>query len=110
MKKIFPLFLLLTMFTSCFSDKDDNPQYSDLEVKDFVWKGLNAVYLYKDNIPDLANDRFSSNEEYAQYIDNAGTPEDLFESLMYQRQTIDRFFLQSIELYEIFRLTSHSSL
>lgn len=81
----------MTIFTSCFSDKDDNPQYSDLEVKDFVWKGLNAVYLYKDNIPDLANDRFSSNEEYAQYIDNAGTPEDLFESLMYQRQAIDRF-------------------
>lgn len=94
MKKIFPLFLLLAIsiiFTSCFSDKDDNPQYSDLEVKDFVWKGLNAVYLYKDNIPDLANDRFSSNEEYAQYIDNAGTPEDLFESLMYERLTVDRF-------------------
>jgi C-terminal processing protease CtpA/Prc len=52
---------------------------------------MNAVYLYKDNIPDLANDRFSSNQEYANYLNSFSTPEDLFESVIYQRETVDRF-------------------
>jgi C-terminal processing protease CtpA/Prc len=52
---------------------------------------MNAVYLYKDNIPDLANDRFSSNQEYANYLNSFSTPEDLFESVIHQRQTVDKY-------------------
>jgi C-terminal processing protease CtpA/Prc len=52
---------------------------------------MNAVYLYKDEVPDLANDRFSSNEEYGSYLNSFSGPEELFESLIYQRETVDRF-------------------
>lgn len=83
------LFVALT-FTNCFEDRDDNAVTAS-EINDFVWKGMNAVYLYKDEIPDLANDRFSSNEEYANYLNSFGTPETLFESLIFERQTVDRF-------------------
>ena len=76
--------------TSCFEDNDDNA-ISANQINDFVWKGMNVWYLYKDNIPDLANDRFSTNEEYASYLNSFSTPEDLFESLIYQRETIDNF-------------------
>ena len=48
---------------SCFEDRDDNVILAS-EINDFVWKGMNAIYLYKDQIPNLANDRFSSTEEY----------------------------------------------
>jgi len=83
--------LVLATFTySCFDDVDDNA-ISASEINDFVWKGMNAVYLYKDNIPDLANDRFSSTLEYADYLNSFDIPEGLFESLIYQRQTVDRF-------------------
>ncbi|WP_347925351.1 S41 family peptidase [Pontimicrobium sp. SW4] len=83
--------LILTIITySCFDDMDDNA-ISANEINDFVWKGMNAVYLYKDNIPDLANDRFSSTSEYADYLNSFSTPEELFESLIHQRQTVDRF-------------------
>ncbi|MCK0109332.1 S41 family peptidase [Flavobacteriaceae bacterium S0825] len=83
--------LVLTAFTySCFDDMDDNA-ISASEINDFVWKGMNAVYLYKDNIPDLANDRFPSTSEYADYLNSFSAPEELFESLIYQRQTVDRF-------------------
>ncbi len=76
--------------TSCFEDQDDNA-ISASEINDFVWKGMNAVYLYKSGVPDLANDRFSTNEEYANYLNSFTTPESLFESLIFQRQTVDRF-------------------
>jgi C-terminal processing protease CtpA/Prc len=79
-----------SLTTSCFEDRDDNVILSS-SIHDFVWKGMNAVYLYKAEIPDLANDRFTSNEEYGNYLNSFSSPEELFESLIYQRQTVDRF-------------------
>jgi len=83
--------MLLGLTTSCFNDDRDDNVILASEINDFVWKGMNAVYLYKDNIPDLADNRFSSNQEYANYLNSFSTPEDLFESVIYQRQTVDRF-------------------
>lgn len=79
------------ILTNCFEDFDDNPSFSSLEVKDFVWKGLNAIYLYKDNVPDLANDRFNNSEDYTDYLNSFSTPEDLFDHLIYLPASVDRF-------------------
>ncbi|PKQ46325.1 S41 family peptidase [Confluentibacter flavum] len=88
-----PLILLIVIAflnISCFEDKDDN-QITGSSINDFVWKGMNLVYLYKDNVPNLANDAFNSDEAYANYLNGFSSPEDLFESLIYQRETVDRF-------------------
>ncbi|MEF3078841.1 S41 family peptidase [Winogradskyella poriferorum] len=93
MKNLKLLALLLaitTTFTSCFEDLDDNVITSS-DIKDFVWKGMNAVYLYKSEIPDLADDRFNTNEDYSSYLADFESPEALFESLLHQPETIDRF-------------------
>ncbi|HMC00777.1 MAG TPA: S41 family peptidase [Flavobacteriaceae bacterium] len=84
------LILIPALSVSCFEDRDDNVIFAS-EINDFVWKGMNAWYLYKDNIPDLANNRFTSDEEYANYLNNFSSPEELFESLIYNRETIDEF-------------------
>ena len=41
-------FLILTSLTifSCFNDNDDSV-IDGTEIKNFVWKAMNAVYLYK---------------------------------------------------------------
>ncbi|MEO8934647.1 MAG: S41 family peptidase [Xanthomarina sp.] len=83
------LFLFSFLTVGCFEDLDDHPT-SSKHLNDFVWKGLNAFYLYKDNVPDLANNRFT-NSEYNSYLSSFSSPEDLFENLIYQRQTVDRF-------------------
>jgi carboxyl-terminal processing protease len=90
LKTLTLVFLTTLLLTGCFEDNDDNT-ISANEISDFVWKGMNVFYLYKDNIPVLANDRFSSNEEYASYLNDYATPEDLFESLIYQRQNVDKY-------------------
>ncbi|APY11769.1 hypothetical protein BWZ22_11215 [Seonamhaeicola sp. S2-3] len=90
LKYSIPLFCYLLLFTSCFEDNDDS-EISASEINDFVWKGMNVFYLYKDEVPDLANNRFSSNEEYTEYLNAYTSPEELFESLIYERETIDRF-------------------
>ena len=86
------LFLFSLLFTSCFEDIDDNGALAS-EINDFVWKGMNAAYLYKQEIPDLDNDRFYDSEEYANYLNHYTSPEDLFESLIYERDNIDKFSL-----------------
>lgn len=93
MKNYRALIVLATaclILTSCFEDNDDNA-ISGSQISDFVWKGMNLFYLYKSEIPDLSNDRFSSDAEYGEYLNSFSAPEELFESLIYQRQTVDRF-------------------
>ena len=80
------------LFTSCFEDNDDNGALAS-EINDFVWKGMNASYLYKQEISDLDNNRFNDSEEYASYLNSYNSPENLFESLIYERDNIDKFSL-----------------
>ncbi len=89
-KALILLFIVSITTVSCFEDNDDIAVSAN-EINDFVWKGMNLFYLYKDNVPDLANDRFSSNGEYASYLDDFSTPRGLFETLRFETQTIDRF-------------------
>jgi C-terminal processing protease CtpA/Prc len=84
------LLFVLSLSLSCFKDDDDSISSSS-EIKDFVWKGMNFAYLYKENSSNLANDRFESNSEYQSYLNGFDSPESLFESVVYDRQTTDRF-------------------
>lgn len=88
--RFFLVITVLVTFNSCFEDSDDN-LIAASEINDFVWKGMNLVYLYKSEIPDLANNRFSSLEEYTNYLNSFSTPESLFESLIFDRQNVDKF-------------------
>jgi len=103
MKNLKLLALLFTTtftLTGCFEDFDDNTIASS-DIKDFVWKGMNAVYLYKSEIQDLANDRFSTNEEYSSYLADFESPESLFESLLYLPETVDRFSIITDNYYNL---------
>lgn len=60
---------------------------SNLEIQDFVWKGLNAYYLHQDQIPDLADRRFNSDTELNNYLSNFNDPATLFSSLLITEDT-----------------------
>ncbi len=89
-KTIGLLIISLITVTSCAEDLDDNA-VAVSEINDFVWKGMNAVYLYKADVADLANDRFTSNEDYIGYLNGFSSPEALFETLKHEPSTVDRF-------------------
>lgn len=83
MKKIALLLFSLAMvgvtLQSC-EDQDDNA----VPVNDFIWKGLNLYYLYQQNIPNLADNRFSNQGQLNQFLETYTSPEELFESLLYR--------------------------
>jgi len=83
-KKSLILLLILSSFTfiSCFEDQDDNfVAASTKEINDFIWRGLNFFYLYKADTPELANDAFSTEQEYANFLSSYDTPESFFDYL-----------------------------
>ena len=93
MKSIFKfalLSLVLSLTFSCFQDDDDTAT-GTTDIKNFVWKAMNFAYLYKDDSPNLANDRFATESDYQSFLNNYESPENLFESLIFDRETVDRF-------------------
>lgn len=92
MKKILISSLLLLLLVIPFGcdDMDDNAVPSPLEVKDFVWKGMNLYYLWQADSPDLADDRFANQTELNAFLETYDSPESLFQHLRVS-STIDRF-------------------
>lgn len=93
MKSIFKfalITLVLSLTFSCFKDNDDSISLSS-DIKNFVWNAMNITYLYNDISPNLGNDRFASDNDYQRFLNSYESPEDLFESLIYEREIVDRF-------------------
>ena len=83
------LMSLCFVATSCQDDFDDVViQANTLKIQDFVWKAMNVFYLYKSDVPDLADDRFTSNEDFTQFLNSFDAPESLFNNLL---RNDDRF-------------------
>lgn len=92
MKKylITSLFLLILAVPLSCEDMDDNLVPNSLEIKDFVWKGMNLYYLWQENVEDLADDRFANQSELNTYLETFESPIDLFQALRVA-PSIDRF-------------------
>lgn len=88
MKTRFKLFLLLLVPLWCIQacqDMDDSlPEPTQLDVQKFIWRGLNEMYLWQENVPDLADKRFATNTEYETFLESFSSPENLFEHLLYR--------------------------
>lgn len=84
------LFLILFgVFTVSCEDYDDNS--SSYPIQNFIWKGLNGYYLYQPEVSDLSDSKFYLQKDLDNYLSNFSTPESLFENLIYQRSTVDKY-------------------
>ena len=79
MKRIIPVFaLIILLFIGNSCDKDGNNFPDEIEVQNFIWKGLNAFYFWQQDIDDLADNRFSSQTELNIFLEDYSEPQDLF--------------------------------
>jgi len=110
--KIYKLILFTLLFggffTSCSNDNDDaidKPIVDgrDLTVENFIYRGLNEIYLYKADVPELANDFFPTQTEKNDFLDNFATPEDLFyEGLLAPQDRFSFLVDDYVELENLF--------
>lgn len=71
------LFVAAFAFQGC-EDMDDKA----VPVNDFIWKGLNLYYLWQENVPNLADDRFANQEQLNDFLQVYSDPGNLFKSLL----------------------------
>ncbi|QQY83916.1 peptidase S41 [Tamlana sp. s12] len=71
--------------------EEEGPVVLQNEVNDFIWLGLNEIYLWQDKVPNLADNKFNNTDDYFSFLNTYNSPEDLFESLLYRRGEVDRF-------------------
>lgn len=91
------LFLAAFSLQSC-DDKDDVAASPNLQINNFIWRGLNEVYLWQADVPNLADNRFANQDALDSFLKGYSKPEDLFEDLLNKPESkypngdaIDRF-------------------
>ncbi|WP_289662710.1 S41 family peptidase [Flavobacterium panacagri] len=96
LKSILFLFLLVFSLQSC-EDNDDVAAPADVQVNSFIWRGLNEVYLWQADVPNLADGR-NLKSDFNSFLRGYSKPEDLFEDLLYKPESkypngdaVDRF-------------------
>jgi C-terminal processing protease CtpA/Prc len=89
--KVLKLFLFVSLsvlfLNSCQDDRDDNiTNINELanqeNIKDYIWKAMNAFYVYKSDSPNLADDRFENTPEYRDFLNSMELPPEFFNSLL----------------------------
>lgn len=91
-------FVLFSLFLLGGCEKDDNHVPQNIEVNNFIWKGLNLYYLWQADVPDLSDNRFANQQDLNRYLYGYGDAQDLFTHLLYKPsalfsgdQAVDRF-------------------
>jgi len=88
MKK-FNLLLLLSflIINSCKKEDDEDPNIirleTDIEVSDFIWRGLNQYYYWQESVSNLSDSKLDNESEYAYYLSQNSDPDSFFNSLLH---------------------------
>lgn len=94
---IFPLLLI-----GCKKESDEDPNIAklenDLEISDFVWKGLNQYYYWQESVISLADSKLDNLSNYSFYLSQNPNPENFFNSL---KHPDDRFSWISDDYVEL---------
>ncbi|MFD1316146.1 S41 family peptidase [Namhaeicola litoreus] len=93
---IFSMMVALWL-TSCGGDDNDptvvEPPIAskNTEIQDFIWQGMNEIYYWQDNVPNLADNKFASQDAYKTFLESEDDPFVFFDNLLYQKNVVDRF-------------------
>ena len=87
--KVILLFIAFFAFQSC-EDMDDVAAPANLQVNDFIWKGLNLYYLWQPDVPNLGDKRFANQADLNSFLQQYESPEVLFDALRVDKN-IDKF-------------------
>lgn len=88
-KFIIAFLLAAFAFQSC-QDQDDIAVPTNLEINNFIWKGLNLYYLWQADVPNLSDNKFANQQQLNTFLSGYSKPEVLFDDLRVDK-SIDRF-------------------
>ncbi|QCX00334.1 carboxyl-terminal protease [Aggregatimonas sangjinii] len=110
MKKYVVSFLAMgLLLVNCNTDDDvvrepagpdpDPDAQVDVQAQDFIWKALNLWYFWQQDVPNLADDRFSTSAEYTEFLQSESDPGEFFDNKL--RFAEDRFTFYRADYREL---------
>lgn len=88
MKKYILLFLGISMLAVGCNNDDESPVSADIVVQNFMWRAMNQWYFWQGEVPNLADDRFTTQSEYEAFLAATPDPENFYNSIQFVE---DRF-------------------
>nr|WP_299338798.1 S41 family peptidase [Allomuricauda sp.] len=91
MKKMIWLVPALALFVLGCNDDDDgiiDLNTDDFPVQSFMWSSMNLWYFWQAEVPDLADDRFSTDQDFVQFAQSQSNEEAFLQNLLFSE---DRF-------------------
>ena len=95
MKKYFSLLAALALiFSACNNDDDltngdtPDPTNNQVTVQNFMWQAMNFWYFWQAEVPDLADNRFGSDQEYTDFLAATPDPQTFYDNIQFNE---DRF-------------------
>ncbi|MBF6607891.1 MAG: peptidase S41 [Flavobacterium sp.] len=88
--RLFPLLMAMAIIVSGCETDDDHHVPQDVQINDFVWKGMNLYYLWQPEVSLLGDERFTNQSELNHFLRDYTNPVVLFEDLR-TSSDIDRF-------------------
>jgi carboxyl-terminal processing protease len=89
-KSIVALLLISYILISCQKD-DPGTESVTYEVNKFIYKGLYTYYLWNDKVPTLKDPQYEKQSNFNDLLNSYSDPEGFFNSLLYQKGTVDRW-------------------
>ena len=113
MKKFLLLFAGLALL-ACSKDDDNlnpggpNPDGRNLDTQDFMWKAMNLWYFWQGDVANLADDRFTSDEDYTAFLASETDPALFFNKHRVSFLSIhsilkDSILLRHLSLFNLFK-------
>lgn len=86
-------FIVVVLFSGCRKDPDVIPEVIPpaSEVNTFIWKGLHDYYLWNSQVTNLTNTQYSNKDSLNRFLNKYTDPQELFTSLLYQYEVVDRW-------------------
>ncbi|MDT0649195.1 S41 family peptidase [Autumnicola edwardsiae] len=90
-------------FTSTNPEDEEIVETGELEVQEFIYKGMNNIYLYKEDVPELGDEYFATTTEKNDFLEDFNAPENLFAGVKSYRDRFSFITDDYNELEESFR-------
>ena len=77
MKFFKPTLVIVILFTLISCSRTELAP-DNVQIQSFIWRGLNAYYLWQEKVPDLSDRKFNNDHEFYSYLEGFSDPKNFF--------------------------------
>lgn len=89
------------LFSSCNKEEKEQQKEENYTINSFIWNNMQQYYLWTDKVPALDDSYYEDTKEKKEVFEAVGDHSLFFESLIYKRNTVDKWSWIVDDYYEL---------